>query len=433
MDIHTCDIKSEVTDPLTEDSVAVENKSTGTDGNNIALNSLTAGERILAKGGDLAVAIELFHEAIAAQPNSAAAYNDLSVACWQQNKPEQSLRYAKKAMELEPDNKVLVLNYFDILKTLGMIVQAKQSLKRFAERHPEDQEINELLKPFLDEEAERQAKMLAALTPSPVAEPESELDPEKAAAEQRNKERLALYFYSTDIGKTYTKKNERGEQVTYLSDILKKPMSREETATIDKVMQVGGLFTNRDSMSLYRLAQQTPHDARILELGSYRGRSSNALGHAVINTERILYCIDTWTTFDLEEIKRIDPTAKPIAESYYTVFVDFLKNTEWFQSQRRVLRGEMKDYGDFLPSKFFDLIFIDASHDYPNGCYDISVALRCLKPGGIICGHDYWMDFKGLIKAVDEKLFRRSDLLEYGVVDDTYGFWFGKFLDGAPV
>lgn len=51
-----------------------------------------------------------------------------------------------------------------------------------------------------------------------------------------------------------------------------------------------------------------------------------------------------------------------------------------------------------------DSIFIDAGHEYEH-CYgDIEAWLPLVRPGGIICGHDYSSMFPGVCDAVNELL-----------------------------
>lgn len=48
-----------------------------------------------------------------------------------------------------------------------------------------------------------------------------------------------------------------------------------------------------------------------------------------------------------------------------------------------------------------DLVFIDASHDEESVALDIALARRLLKPGGLLCGHDYGGSWTGVKAAVD--------------------------------
>lgn len=50
-----------------------------------------------------------------------------------------------------------------------------------------------------------------------------------------------------------------------------------------------------------------------------------------------------------------------------------------------------------------DIVYIDADHSYQHVFADINLALRLVKPSGIICGHDYDHTHPGVIQAVDEK------------------------------
>lgn len=68
-----------------------------------------------------------------------------------------------------------------------------------------------------------------------------------------------------------------------------------------------------------------------------------------------------------------------------------------------------------------DLIFIDASHDYPDVKQDIMSSLE-LRPR-IICGDDYTPGWFGVQKAVDECLTFGSGVTKFG----PNGFWWREF------
>lgn len=62
-----------------------------------------------------------------------------------------------------------------------------------------------------------------------------------------------------------------------------------------------------------------------------------------------------------------------------------------------------------------DFIYIDGNHDYEYVRKDIVLGVQFVKPGGVVCGHDYSSEYVGLRKAVDEysekhhlELFKRN-------------------------
>lgn len=42
-----------------------------------------------------------------------------------------------------------------------------------------------------------------------------------------------------------------------------------------------------------------------------------------------------------------------------------------------------------IPCRHLDWIYVDTAHDFENACADLEESGRVVKPGGLICGHDY--------------------------------------------
>lgn len=49
-----------------------------------------------------------------------------------------------------------------------------------------------------------------------------------------------------------------------------------------------------------------------------------------------------------------------------------------------------------------DSVFIDAAHHYAECKRDIETWTRHVRPGGLVCGHDYWTGHIGVMDAVNE-------------------------------
>jgi predicted O-methyltransferase YrrM len=156
---------------------------------------------------------------------------------------------------------------------------------------------------------------------------------------------------------------------------------------ITNAMKIPGWMTYDE---LEWLAHQAGRCASIAEVGSYCGRSTRALAE---HTAGILYAIDTWegsSDFTVEE-KGTDGW----------LFQEFTKNMSGLANVHP-MRMTSLEAAAALKGRQFDLIFIDAEHDYDSVKADIEAWRRLLKPGGTLCGHDYIRSYPGVLKAVGE-------------------------------
>jgi hypothetical protein len=70
-------------------------------------------------------------------------------------------------------------------------------------------------------------------------------------------------------------------------------------------------------------------------------------------------------------------------------------------SKIRIHRTRSVDAAGLFADGYFDLIYLDDVHDFPNAINDIYVWLPKIKDNGILAGHDYYSRFIGYIRAVD--------------------------------
>jgi predicted O-methyltransferase YrrM len=63
--------------------------------------------------------------------------------------------------------------------------------------------------------------------------------------------------------------------------------------------------------------------------------------------------------------------------------------------------GRSLDWARRWPLGTVDLVFLDADHDYAAVAADIAAWRPVVRPGGILCGHDFG-DFAGVTRAVVE-------------------------------
>jgi predicted O-methyltransferase YrrM len=154
-------------------------------------------------------------------------------------------------------------------------------------------------------------------------------------------------------------------------------------------------------MHLEWLAQQAATHESIIELGSWVGRSTRALCD---NTPGHVWAVDMW--------KDGDPF--PNAELAYNIFNENLKD-HIETGKLSVLRGTTDAAFNIVfgmhTKPFFDMVFIDASHEYEQVKRDILNYRTVLRLGGLLCGHD--LNHDGVNKAVNEIFGADYRALEY--------------------
>lgn len=206
--------------------------------------------------------------------------------------------------------------------------------------------------------------------------------------------------------------------------LMQKPVSDAERHILQLVEPMQGWFTDSEKLALFRTVQAQAKDGKILEIGSFMGRSTNAIAHASVNTQREIYALDVWLDFGED----LDDRAQ--SDNGLFILNSFLKNTQWFLEKLRVLKGSTTQYKYLLSQLEFDLIFVDAAHDYSNVVNDITIALSCIKPNGFMIGHDYHnMGGEEVIQAVHDTLFKYDEIKIKGVFEGTT-VWFAQIPEG---
>jgi predicted O-methyltransferase YrrM len=145
------------------------------------------------------------------------------------------------------------------------------------------------------------------------------------------------------------------------------------------------------------LATQASTHTRIVEVGSWFGRSTRALAD---NTKGMVYAVDTWSQ------------SSPTTSAYHLgdkpkgwLLNEFLTNTKGLTNIQVVQMLSVDAARSFNSTPQFDMIFIDANHDSVKA--DILAWKPLLISGGLLCGHDY-TDYAAVRQVVDELLPGRA-------------------------
>jgi len=129
----------------------------------------------------------------------------------------------------------------------------------------------------------------------------------------------------------------------------------------------------------------------IAEIGVYKGRGTSLWNVELMNhsIEYNYYAIDHFMGSN-EHDKSLD---------YYKVTLD---NLQPILNKIHLIKNDSISESQNYPDNFFDIVYIDASHEYEYVLEDIKKWLPKVKDGGIICGDDYIIGWDGVIMAVNE-------------------------------
>ena len=192
---------------------------------------------------------------------------------------------------------------------------------------------------------------------------------------------------------------------------------------------------------LYDLAASVAPDLMI-EVGSWKGMSANCLATVAKSLDKPsgVICVDTWlgarefwasgTETDgwwqglvpSEHFRQADDHYKALGliNGYPSVYYHFLANMVHLGNQNHVTPFPQTSV---IAARWFksnkvqaDFVFIDGSHDMEDVFLDAKLYWDLVKPGGIMCGDDYWID--------DVKKGVHVFAMKHGVeVESDFPYW----------
>ncbi|WMT43332.1 class I SAM-dependent methyltransferase [Paenibacillus sp. D2_2] len=156
------------------------------------------------------------------------------------------------------------------------------------------------------------------------------------------------------------------------------------------IEQVDGWLTNLEQTALLHLPALVDHlDGEIIEIGSYKGKSTVALGFG-----------SKWISKRKRSIYAIDPFIPSIEYGEY--YNDFQKNIRAFQLENYVIPIKKFSHEAIHDCpEHISALFIDGNHNYLDVKKDIELYSPRVVAGGMIAFHDYNV-YEGVQQAVDE-------------------------------
>jgi len=141
---------------------------------------------------------------------------------------------------------------------------------------------------------------------------------------------------------------------------------------------------------LEALANVAQGKSAIAEVGSWLGHSAIALAQ---HSAGVVYCIDHWQGSD---------SGTGLVDEPLKLYQSFLSNVQSAGVLHRIV-PIFKSSADAAPlfrDRSLDLLFIDGSHFYEAVIQDLKLWVPKVKPGGLVCGDDYWEE--GVVRAFSE-------------------------------
>jgi predicted O-methyltransferase YrrM len=183
----------------------------------------------------------------------------------------------------------------------------------------------------------------------------------------------------------------------YFKSLAKRHPGIDWDSFIDIAKRFDGksLSTSHEQALLYQLSHDLPENGIVVEIGSWIGHSTCLLGVGLRGPKARLYAIDAFCALTENEKEK----------KFYLQFMS--KRFKGNPTQRDVFDENMARYhlqekvvpiaypsGQAaeklgLPPRSVDLLFIDGGHTLDVVRRDIALYLPFVKPGGIVCFHDF--------------------------------------------
>jgi len=147
------------------------------------------------------------------------------------------------------------------------------------------------------------------------------------------------------------------------------------------VESIQGFMMPGQEEYLFNKVKSLPEDAIIVEIGSFKGRSTVAMGYACVGTKRKIYSIDTWNGNDS------DFSERQFFETWQqSVQINSLE--EYVVPLCGYSHDILSRWQELTDGKAIDFIFIDGSHQYLDVLKDFEMSYPLVKDGGWMAFHD---------------------------------------------
>ncbi len=167
---------------------------------------------------------------------------------------------------------------------------------------------------------------------------------------------------------------------------------------------------------IYReLVDRIPNGGRFLEVGCWLGRSTACFGLLAQQAQKEIEInvVDTFTGTETEPCKSLHA---PVLEAHGgNLRKVFTANMRACGVPARIFEGKSVDAASQFPDGSLDAVYLDGDHSSCGMWDDLKAWVPKVKPGGVICGDDYGVDFPGVTEAV-QSYFAKDRIRQEGRV-----------------
>lgn len=178
-------------------------------------------------------------------------------------------------------------------------------------------------------------------------------------------------------------------------------MTTAKHESLSKVGKIDGWLSQNEASLLYDLARDAT--GPIVEIGSWRGRSTSALALGSMNgNQQPLYAIDSFIGITAKDRPTAFGEVAGLGSSSYELLRSNL-DSAGINGLVRIVPKASQDAATEVPAEC-GLLFVDGAHDYKSVKRDIELYSPKVKTGGLVVLHDCHEADPGVAKAADELL-----------------------------
>ena len=175
-------------------------------------------------------------------------------------------------------------------------------------------------------------------------------------------------------------------------------------------------FSHAQPLFTQYLQSYIDQPVHFLEIGSFEGRSAIwMLENILTHSNASLTCIDPWQFNDTQ---------------LQSVFKNFQHNVSVFDDKVTYHQGRLIDRVSYLPSHYYDFIYIDGNHYGKDILLDAVLSFDLLKPNSIMAFDDYKFTMEEHVdqclpqKAIDAFLSVYNEYIT--IIYKQYQVWIKK-------